>query len=74
MQVRMWRKGHLYAPVGGIIKWNMENSMEVPPKFKTRTTWSSNPTSGQNEITTAKIYLILVHYSFIYYSQDMGTI
>ena len=58
----------------------MENSMEVPQKFRHRTTtWSRNSTSGslleENENTNSKRYMHLsVHWTIIYNSQDMEAI
>ena len=55
----------------------MEKIMEVPQKFKNRTTsWSSNSTSGylskENENTNSKRYIHThIHCSIIYNSQDM---
>ena len=57
----------------------MENSTEVPPKIKNRTTiWSSNSTSvylyEENKNIILKRYMNFhVHCSIIYNTQDMKT-
>ena len=78
MLVKMWRKGDPHTLLVGM--WidapTVENSVEVPPKTKNRTsTWFSNLTSGyifkEHRNTKLKRHMHPSVHDIVYNSQDM---